>query len=101
MALANLKSVDEGSRGRLQATDDLEEEKGGWKELNAERRMEKKRRRKKKMEAEDSLGNGFIGKRKQVAPELSVAIAQPSKKWKSANGSVLRIKTARQWKSDN
>ena len=49
MALANLKSVDEGSRGRLQATDDLEEEKGGWKELNAERRMEKKRSRKKKM----------------------------------------------------
>lgn len=53
------------------------------------------------MEAEDSPGNGFIGKRKQVALELSVAIAQSSKKWKSANGSVLRIKTARQWKSDN
>lgn len=34
------------------------------------------------MEAEDSLGNGFIGKRKQVATELSVAIAQLSKKWK-------------------
>lgn len=58
--------------------------------MNAERRMEKKRSRKKKMEAEDSPGNGFIGKRKQVALELSVAIAQPSKKWKSANGSVLR-----------
>ena len=60
---------------------------------------------KEKSEEEDGSGrfteNGFIGKRKQVAPELSVAIAQPSKKWKSANGSALRIKTARQWKSDN
>lgn len=48
--------------------------------MNAERRMEKKRSRKKKMEAEDLPGNRFIGKRKQVALELSVAIAQPSKK---------------------
>lgn len=60
---------------------------------------------KEKSEEEDGggrfTGNGFIGKRKQVAPELSVAIAQPSKKWKSANGSALRIKTAKQWKSDN
>lgn len=58
MARANLKSVDEGSRGRLQATDDLEEEKGRWKELNAERRMEKKRR---KSEEED-VGGRFTGK---------------------------------------
>lgn len=58
--------------------------------MNAERRMEKK----EKSEEEDGggrfTGNGFIGKRKQVALELSVAIAQPSKKWKSANGSALR-----------